>query len=155
MQDVSDKLIRTDTSCGVSRESSFLNFFIGESDFCFFSFSLSSGFGVEVSAGEAGDCICLFGVAMVNLRPSGILKEAPSFFRSIPLNRLSQGYSCSSTLRASFSLFNCADNSRIRCRVSNHSRRIFSAGSPCGSIVSTLILAKRSRSDADFYRRFA
>ena len=155
MQDVSDKLIKTDMSCGVSRESFFLNFSIGEADFCFFSFSLSSGVGVEASVGEAGDCICLFRVALVNLRPSGILKEAPSFFRSIPLNRPIQGYSCSSTLRASCSLFNCADNSRIRCRVSNHSRRIFSAGSPCGSIVSTLILAKRSRSDADFYRRFA
>ena len=155
MQDVSDKLIKTDMSCGVSRESFFLNFSIGEADFCFFSFSLSSGVGVEASVGEAGDCICLFRVALVNLRPSGILKEAPSFFRSIPLNRPIQGYSCSSNLRASCSLFNFADNSRICCRVSNHSRRDFSAGPSCKSIVSTFILAKRSRSDADFYRRFA
>jgi hypothetical protein len=91
----------------------------------------------------------------VNLRPSGILKEAPSFFRSVPLNPPSQGYTCSSTLRASCSLFNFADNNRIRCRVSNHSRRDSSAGPSCGSIVSTLILAKRSRGDADFYRRLA
>ena len=90
MQDVSDKLIRTDMLCSVSglirTESS-----IGEADIRFFTFSLSSEVGVEASVGEAGDCICLYGADLVNLRPSGISKVAQSFFRSVPLNPHSQG----------------------------------------------------------------
>ena len=95
---------------------------LGGGAFCFSAILFSSRLGAGVPEEGPAAFGSLVGATLATFGPSGMLKADPSFFRRVPLRLLSQGCSCSSTLRTSCSFFALARSSLTRCLPSNQRR---------------------------------